>query len=100
MDAPVDLEPLAGVAGQLVPLPGHTPGSVVVVVPGAVFVGDLLRGSIVGSGAETHFYVCNIERNRRDVRSLLEGEAHDAQLIFTGHFGPLTREAVLSHFVP
>ncbi len=44
LDAPLDLRPY-GVAGRVEPLPGHTPGSVVVLLDsGDAVVGDLVRG--------------------------------------------------------
>jgi glyoxylase-like metal-dependent hydrolase (beta-lactamase superfamily II) len=63
-----------------------------------VFVGDLLRGSVVGSGAETHLYMCDLEANKRDIANLLTVEAPAATLVFPGHFGPVTRESVMDHF--
>lgn len=97
---PLPLQGLAGLPGRVLAVPGHTPGSVLVQIPGAVLVGDLLRGSIPGSGATRHFYMCDLEANRRDVRSLLLETAPDATRVFPGHFGPLSREAVLEEFGP
>lgn len=88
------LAELAGIAGQVVPLPGHTPGSLVVVVGRAAFVGDLLRGAIIGAGAERHFYMCDLEDNVRDIQALLDTIAPDATRFFTGHFGPVERDDV------
>ena len=87
------LEPLVGVPGRVRVLPGHTPGSLVLLVGRAAFVGDLFRGAIVGRSAETHFYMCDLEDNRADVRALLDA-APEVEVFFTGHFGPVTREAV------
>lgn len=98
MTGPQDLAPLTGIPGRLLPVPGHTNGSLVVEVGEVVLVGDLLRGGVVGGGAETHLYMCDLDANRRDIRRLLELDAPKAQLVFVGHFGPLTREAVLEHF--
>lgn len=63
IDGDTPLGPIAGLDGRVAPLPGHTPGSLVVIVPGAVFTGDLLRGAIVGGGAELHFYMGDVERS-------------------------------------
>lgn len=92
------LEGLAGIPGRIVPLPGHTPGSLVLSIPGAAFVGDLFRGAVAGSSAEVHFYMCDLAANRRDVRALLETIAPSAGLFFTGHFGPVSRGAVAESF--
>jgi glyoxylase-like metal-dependent hydrolase (beta-lactamase superfamily II) len=96
--APMDLAALSGVPGRIVPLPGHTPGSLVVMAGDAAFVGDLFRGAAVGSGAATHLYMCDEEANQRDVGRLLVTLAPTAQRFFTGHFGPVARAEVASQF--
>ncbi|MCB9525112.1 MAG: MBL fold metallo-hydrolase [Myxococcales bacterium] len=93
LDGPVELEALAGIPGKVVPLPGHTEGSLVVVVGQAAFVGDLLRGSIVGSGAELHFYMCDLADNRADIQWLLNAFP-DVTTWYPGHFGPIERAEV------
>lgn len=98
IDAPTDLLPLTGVAATVRPLPGHTPGSLVVLLPQAALVGDLFRGSIVGHSAELHFYMCDLAENRRNISQLLSDWAPDAQVFFTGHFGPVSRAAVMERF--
>lgn len=100
VEAPMDLGALTGVAGTIAPLPGHTPGSLVVIVEGAAFVGDLFRGTVFTEGAEVHFYMCDLEDNRRDVRALLDELAPDAATFFVGHFGPLARDVVEERFPP
>jgi glyoxylase-like metal-dependent hydrolase (beta-lactamase superfamily II) len=95
---PVDLAALSGVPGRVVPLPGHTRGSLVVVAGDAAVVGDLFRGALVGSGAATHLYMCDLEGNKRDVARLLNELAPGAQRFFAGHFGPVSRADVASHF--
>jgi glyoxylase-like metal-dependent hydrolase (beta-lactamase superfamily II) len=98
LEAEASLEELVGLPGAVVPLAGHTPGSLVVTVPGAALVGDLFRGAIVGATAETHFYQCDLADNRADVRELLERLAPTAEVFFPGHFGPVGRPAVLRQF--
>jgi glyoxylase-like metal-dependent hydrolase (beta-lactamase superfamily II) len=92
------LDELVGFAATATLLPGHTRGSVVVTVDDVVLVGDLLRGSLVGSGAETHLYMCDLEDNRRGVARLLTELAPAATTVFVGHFGPVSRAAVADHF--
>jgi len=89
---------ISGIAGKIIPLPGHTPGSVVVTIPGAALVGDLFRGAIAGSSAEVHFYMCDLDDNRADVRVLLERLAPTETRFFPGHFGPVSRDAVAERF--
>jgi glyoxylase-like metal-dependent hydrolase (beta-lactamase superfamily II) len=53
IDGEFDLTPY-GVAAKVVPIPGHTPGSVAVVLPtGDALVGDLLRGELAASHSPT-----------------------------------------------
>jgi glyoxylase-like metal-dependent hydrolase (beta-lactamase superfamily II) len=92
------LDDLVGFEATVTLVPGHTKGSVVVTVGDVVLVGDLLRGSLVGSGAETHLYMCDLEDNQRGVARVLNEVAPKAQLVFVGHFGPVTRESTAEHF--
>ncbi|NDD90541.1 MBL fold metallo-hydrolase [bacterium] len=94
----LNLEPLTGVPGRAVSMPGHTAGSLVVVLPQAALVGDLFRGSIIGNSAEIHFYMCDLESNRLDIGRLLNELAPSASQFFTGHFGPLSKESVMRRF--
>lgn len=95
---PVELAALSGVPVRIVPLPGHTRGSLVVLAGDSAFVGDLFRGSLVGSGAATHLYMCDLEGNKKDVARLLNELAPDARRFFGGHFGPVAREDVADSF--
>jgi len=100
VDGPTSLTPFTGVDGEVIPVPGHTPGSVVVVVSGAAFVGDLFRGAIVGGGATEHFYMCDLAANRADILRVLGGAAFGARVFFPGHFGPVERADVVEAFGP
>lgn len=96
IDSPTELVALTGVAGTIVPLAGHTSGSIMVDLGDAVLVGDLFRGGLVSASAERHFYMCDIEDNRADIRELLEEISPRASTFFTGHFGPVDRSSVLA----
>jgi glyoxylase-like metal-dependent hydrolase (beta-lactamase superfamily II) len=98
ISSPTDLKELTGIEGQVLPLAGHTRGSLVVVVGELVLVGDLLRGSLVGSGAATHLYMCDLKGNQQDIAHLMKDLAPGATQVFTGHFGPVSRESVLETF--
>ncbi len=93
-----DLKDLTGIDGKVVPLPGHTRGTLVVVVADIVLVGDLLLGSVLGSGATTHLFMCDLDANRRDIAHLMKDLAPNATSVFTGHFSPVGRESVLKNF--
>jgi glyoxylase-like metal-dependent hydrolase (beta-lactamase superfamily II) len=91
--------------GFVRPVPDHTEGSVVIVVQGLpmlVFVGDMVRGSIIGSGAATHLYNCDLQRNHEAMRSLVHEMPKDTVFV-PGHFGnlsPRDLEEALGPFLP
>lgn len=90
----LDLESSLGIRAKIVPVPGHTPGSLAVVADGVAVVGDLFRGEIVGHDAAVHFYMCDLEDNRRDIAWLLDRGAPRANRFYTGHFGAVSRAEV------
>jgi glyoxylase-like metal-dependent hydrolase (beta-lactamase superfamily II) len=89
--APFDLAEL-GLRGSVLPVGGHTEGSLVLDLGEAVFAGDLLRGSVVGRAATEHFFQCDPEAATERVREVLG--ATGASTWFVGHFGPLAVEEV------
>jgi hydroxyacylglutathione hydrolase len=90
-----DLAPLVGVPGEIVVLPGHTSGSLVVTLDGAAFVGDLVRGGVISNANATrHFYMCDLVDNDADMRTLLDEIAPDTDMFLPGHFGPLSRKSI------
>lgn len=85
-----------GMQGYVMPSPGHTPGSVVVIVGEHAFVGDLIRGGLLSpTTPATHFFMCDLDENRRRIEEVLalEGVRH----WHPGHFGPLEAEAVAEY---
>lgn len=91
LDAPLDLRPY-GVAGRVEPLPGHTPGSVVVLLDsGDAVVGDLVRGGFAGgvlrpSFPLEHYYA----EDRAAVRAALTAVLDlGVDRLFVGHGGPV-----------
>lgn len=94
LDDADDLARLTGLDGTLAFGPSHTDGSVSVVVGPFAFVGDLFRGDIFAADARVHFYICDLDQNRADIRRLLE-EHPEVTTFLPGHFGPLSRETVV-----
>lgn len=92
--AETDLTLVAGLAGRIIPQPGHTEGSLIVDLGPAIVVGDLLRGSITGRAARRHFYQCDLDVNQSNIDATLDTIAPEADTWLVGHFGPLTRDAV------
>lgn len=100
VDTELPLSTFADMPGRVIRLAGHTPGSLIVEVGNAVFVSDLIRGSVVGRAAALHFYMCDIEDNNTDLRTMLDDLTPDASQFFTGHFGPVTRESIEAYLEP
>jgi len=76
---------------QVVPVPGHTGGSLAVVVGGEAFVGDLLKGNLV-IGAHTpseHIYQTDRLADHQALAALL---ARDLTRLYPGHRGPLAAD--------
>lgn len=79
-----------GFPGKAVTLPGHTPGSVIVVTGKSAFVGDLIRGGVVFKTTPVeHFFHENRTQAREQLRKLL---TDGVQFVYPGHFGPLALE--------
>jgi glyoxylase-like metal-dependent hydrolase (beta-lactamase superfamily II) len=97
---PVDLRPW-GIEGQVLPLPGHTPGSIVVVLANhAAFVGDVMLGGWLGgalfaSRPGEHYYQADPAQNRRNITSLL---AMGIDRFYLGHGGPVSGVDVAAAF--
>lgn len=86
IDDRFDLAPY-GVTGDVVPTPGHTMGSLSVVLDaGQAIIGDLLMGrfSLAGPPAAA-FFAADKEATRASVASLLEADVHT---FYTTHGGP------------
>lgn len=81
----LDLAPY-GLRGQILPTPGHTPGSIsVVLANGEALIGDVLRGSFLWPNkARPHWFCNDPELNQRSIARL----AREGLLrCHPGHFG-------------
>jgi glyoxylase-like metal-dependent hydrolase (beta-lactamase superfamily II) len=90
-----------GVPGQIIPTPGHSAGSISVLLEGGeCLAGDLMMGGMLGG------YVCvrrpglpyfldDREQNIASIRRLLE---HPLKLVHVGHGGPLEPAAIRRRF--
>jgi glyoxylase-like metal-dependent hydrolase (beta-lactamase superfamily II) len=88
-----------GLDATVIPTPGHSPGSVSLLLPGGeAIVGDILRGGIMGgallSGRPSAPYFLYDLADRSvlvdSVRRVLDA---GATILYTGHGGPLKRSA-------
>ncbi len=82
-----------GIAGEVIHTPGHTPGSVTLLLDnGVAIVGDLAMGNMLfPKRATAPLIAWNPERNWESLRLLLE---HHPTLIYVTHGQPLTPAAL------
>ena len=86
-----------GVEAKVVPTPGHTPGSVSVVLPEAAVVGDLIAGRFFFSKAPTYgCFIWDREQLRQSVRKLLE---YSPRVFLSCHGGPFEPRSVARSFL-
>lgn len=96
----IDLAPW-GIDGRAIAMPGHTKGSLVVVLANkTAFVGDMMLGGSLGgilfpSSPGEHYYQADVEQNRRNIKTLL---AQGIETFYLGHGGPVSREDVAAAF--
>lgn len=84
----------SGVAGRVIHTPGHTPGSVSLLLDsGEAIVGDLVMGKLMGLIRKPGppIVAWDLERNRESVRRLL---ALSPRVVYVGHGGPFRAEDV------
>lgn len=90
-----------GVQGRILSTPGHTAGSISLLLPnGEAIVGDVMMGGYVGGnllGARPnyHYFADDLAAVRQSIDDLL---AAGVQTFYVGHGGPLARESVASTF--
>jgi glyoxylase-like metal-dependent hydrolase (beta-lactamase superfamily II) len=95
---PIDLTRW-GLDGKAIALPGHTAGSIVVVLSDhSAFVGDMIAGGVLGGqlAASTpveHYYHADRAQNRRNISTLLQ---MGVEKFYLGHGGPVSRADVIA----
>ena len=94
-DGELDLAPF-GVAGRTVHTPGHTAGSVSVVLDDCVLAGDLAAGGFLRAGAPGLPYFADDRAQLQDSIVRIIGLARGP--IHVGHRGPLAPDAVARRF--
>ena len=90
-----------GVRGKAVVMPGHTSGSLVVLlehheaVVGDIILGGYLGGALRPQHAGHHYFQADVPRNEDNIASLLK---QGVETFYLGHGGPVTRESVADAF--
>ncbi len=97
---PIDLLPY-GIDGTLVPMPGHTAGSLVIVMRNhTAFVGDVILGGSFGSmiaphSPREHYFHADAAQNRKNIATLIQ---MGVETFYLGHGGPVSRADVIKAF--
>jgi glyoxylase-like metal-dependent hydrolase (beta-lactamase superfamily II) len=96
VDAPLDLRPY-GVEGTVLPAPGHTPGSLAVLLEtGDAIVGDMFRGGAMATHLpERHLFHDDCLAAEAHVIPLVQA---GARRFFVGHGGPVDARAAADAF--
>ncbi len=83
-----------GFDGIILPISGHTEGSIVVIQQSKAFVGDMIRGGIFKNKVpKRHFFMCDIQDNNKDIKYI--SQLPNIQTWYVGHYGPLKNSDVL-----
>jgi glyoxylase-like metal-dependent hydrolase (beta-lactamase superfamily II) len=82
-----------GIPGKIVETPGHTSGSVTVLLEdGNAFVGDAIIGAMIGKGKpEYPMYADSMEDAENSIQMLL---SLPLKMVYVGHGGPFTGEEI------
>ena len=93
---PLDLHPF-GVPGRVLVMPGHTVGSLAVVLDdGQAIAGDLVRGRVLAPGRPVlHFFHAQPEGAHAQLRALLD--EHGVRRLHPGHGHALTAAALRAY---
>ncbi|MFA5331104.1 MAG: MBL fold metallo-hydrolase [Methanoregula sp.] len=91
IDKPYDLGPF-GTSGRVIPTPGHTHGSLSVILStGECIVGDLIIGMAPATKPRLPIFAEDPAAAKESLRTIL---TENPEIIYTGHGGPFTREQV------
>ena len=95
-DKTLDLTPY-GVAGRAISTPGHTPGSISIVLDGgSVIVGDLLMGDLLFTKQPNYPFIIDNGADLNDsIRTVLKLEP---KVIYASHGGPFAPDKVRKRF--
>lgn len=86
-----------GIEGRVVSTPGHTPGSISVLLPEAAIVGDLIVGKFFFSKAPAYSsFIWDPEQLRQSVKRLLE---FSPKVFLSSHGGPFEPQTVAKKFL-
>jgi len=96
LDGEMDLRDY-GIEGKIIPTPGHTPGSVsVLLAGGCALVGDMIFGGLLRKSTPGFPYICqDIETATRSIQAILDQRP---KIFYAAHGGPFTGGQVWRKF--
>ena len=74
--------------------PGHSEGSISLILDSGAIVGDIVRGGLLG-GAAYHFFIEDFQTIMQSISKIIQT---DAQMIYPGHLQPISL-AALQHLI-
>ena len=87
VDPPYELGTF-GIDGMIIPTPGHTKGSLSVVLgTGEALIGDLVMGMFPAHKAHLPHFAEDMEEVKKSIRTITEGKP---AIVYTGHGGPFS----------
>jgi len=96
IDTAYDMEVL-GIDGDIIPMPGHTLGTLLVSFDDIIFVGDLIRGELIRQTTPNrHFFMCDLADNDLDINTVLDMKQYTRW--YPGHFGSLLAADVAGYW--
>ncbi|MDD5311697.1 MAG: MBL fold metallo-hydrolase [Dehalococcoidia bacterium] len=86
-----------GIAGRIIPIPGHTPGSLSIMLDGGcILIGDLIFGGLIRKQAPGFPYFCeDMPTLMKSIQTVLDLKP---KIIYAGHGGPFTAASVRRRF--
>ncbi len=90
-----------GIDGEAIAMPGHTAGSIVVLMSDhSAFVGDMILGGSWGGAFDPespgeHYFHADPEQNRKNIAELVR---RGVEKFYLGHGGPVRRADVIEAF--
>ena len=97
INGPTDLNFKIGSPIRVLPMPGHTPGSIVIILDndqalvGDMMLGGSLGGAIFTDSAGEHYYQDDLKKNHDNTKTLLK---LGIKKFYLGHGGPVLRSSV------
>lgn len=85
-----------GVSGKIIPTPGHTPGSISVIVESSeAVVGDLICGGVIRHSVP-YLFLGDTAQMKKSLRVVM---GYKPRTLFAGHFGPFDLDAVVKRYI-